>query len=70
MVDRVIERTETEKQPSRETVVVKEGRDGSGNSNGVVIAVVVLLIVLLLLWFGGNIFGGGGGGTPAPSTSP
>lgn len=76
MVDRVIERTETE--APRDTVVVRDDRTDRGSNVGAVIAVIVL--ILLLLWFfGGRIFGGGGGGsspttntniqTPSPTTT-
>lgn len=67
MVDRVIERTETE--APRDTVVVRDDRVYRGSNVGTVIAVIVI-ILLLLFFFGGRLFGSGGsGGGPTTNTN-
>ena len=68
MVDRVIERTQTE--TPRDTVVVHDDQHDRGTNTGAIIAVIAVLVLLFLL-FGGGLFGGGGGGndTPGPTNN-
>ncbi len=67
MVDRIIERTETE--APREPVVIHEDREPHSSNTGLIIAIIVI-VLLLLFFFGGSLFGGGGGGsTPTNNTN-